>query len=509
MFWKHIITLATTVFITQTFARRIHRDPPEEFLTCLAARNNSGVEIIQPTSPSWSQAIEPYNLRLHYVPLVLIVPETARQVAAAVDCARRHKIKVQSRSGGHSYGAMGLGGKNGSLVIDLKKFNSIAVDGETVTVGPGVRLGNLAIALFENGKRAMPHGICPGVGVGGHALHGGFGLTSRMWGTTLDNILEMEVVLADGSIVLASEKKNADLFWALRGAGSSYGIVTSFKFQTYPAPEVSTMYQIAYSAQNLTIATRTEIIMAMQKYGATLAAPEMSVRIFFADGYHVVSGVYWGDREGYVKAIAPLLELLPKTNRQVIMDGVEKDWLTTLDELDAGVGLKQPLDGYDSHETFFTKSLVTPADDLLQNATVKNLFTFLDAAGRRPPAGWWIIFDLYGGVGSKITSVSANATAYAHRNALFTLQLYTGPPNFGPVYPAEGFAFANGISESITKFQNETRFNAYANYVDPTLTKEEAWDLYYGGGERLEKLNRIKDSVDPERVFWNPQAIRA
>ena len=127
--------------------------------------------------------------------------------------------------------------------------------------------------------------------------------------------------------------------------------------------------------------------MAMQKYGATLAAPEMSLRIFFNYDYYLVSGVYWGDREGYKEAIAPLLELLPKTNRQVIMDGEEKDWLTTLDELDAGgFGLEQPLDGYDTHETFFTKSLVTPADDLLQNATVRNLFTYLDAAGRKPPA---------------------------------------------------------------------------------------------------------------------------
>ena len=160
MFWKHLATLASTVFITQTVAQSI--DPSDAFLRCIAGRNDSGIQTIQPSSPSWSQSIEPFNLRLHYEPLLLVVPETAKQVATAVNCARSHKVKVQSRSGGHSYGAMGLGGKNGSLVIDLKKFNSIAVDGETVTVGPGVRLGNLAIALFENGKRAVPHGICPG-----------------------------------------------------------------------------------------------------------------------------------------------------------------------------------------------------------------------------------------------------------------------------------------------------------------------------------------------------------
>src|SRR5690606_1629610 len=143
--------------------------------------------------------------------------------------------KVQARSGGHSYAAFGLGGKDGSMVIDLEAFQSVTLqrNGTKVSarVGAGIRLGNLATKLFELGGRAIPHGTCPGVGVGGHALHGGFGPTSRNWGLTVDVIEKVEGVTADGKSFTASLAQNSDLFWALRGAGASFAIVTHFTFE--------------------------------------------------------------------------------------------------------------------------------------------------------------------------------------------------------------------------------------------------------------------------------------
>lgn len=315
----------------------------------------------------------------------------------------------------------------------------------------------------------------------------------------------MQVVLADGSVVTASESQNSDLFWALRGAGSSYGIVTYFKLQTKAAPTTATYYQINYAAPS--IDTQTKVILAMQEFGATKAPAELALRIFLNNGTFQVYGVYWGSRSKWARAIAPLVTLLPTTGRTFTVPGEEMEWLPILVRLNNGGQLEQPLN-YDMHETFFAKSIVTPESDHLKPSTVTNFFTYLATAGQQAPVNWWVIYDLYGGLGSQISVPAISATAYAHRDSLFTIQIYSTAPGQLPPYPQGGYPFMEGIVDSITDYQNQTTFKAYANYIDPTLTKEQAWDLYYGQAQMV-KLNKVKDQVDPSRVFWNPQAIRA
>jgi len=104
------------------------------------------------------------------------------------------------------------------------------------TIGAGMKLGDVTNKLLSAGNRAIAHGTCPDVGIGGHATMGGLGPASRMWGSAMDHVVEVEVVLADGSVVTASTNENVDVFWAMKGAGSSFGIVTNFKFKTHPAP---------------------------------------------------------------------------------------------------------------------------------------------------------------------------------------------------------------------------------------------------------------------------------
>lgn len=113
-------------------------------------------------STGWNETIVPFNLRARYQPALLAIPENVNHVSIAVKCAKQYGAKVQARGGGHSYAAMGLGGKDGSFIVDMKKFKSIAVDRNVATVGAGVRLGDLATYLYNSGKRALPHGLCPG-----------------------------------------------------------------------------------------------------------------------------------------------------------------------------------------------------------------------------------------------------------------------------------------------------------------------------------------------------------
>lgn len=180
-------------------------------LDCLG---NKSVPLAVSTSANWTELVTTYNIRLQYEPVVIILPETTRQVSDAVVCASKNGIKVQAKSGGHSYASTSSGGKDGSMVVDLQRFHNVTVDEASgiASVGPGARLGNMALTLNEKG-RALAHGTCAGVGVGGHFSLGGYGYTSRAWGMALDQIVGLDAVKADGEIVHASPEQNPDLYY--------------------------------------------------------------------------------------------------------------------------------------------------------------------------------------------------------------------------------------------------------------------------------------------------------
>ena len=161
--------------------------------------------------------IIPWNLRCQPKPLALVYANTAADVAAAVKLAAQYGIPVQPRSGGHSYASYSLGGTSGSLVIDLTRMDKVVVDQKTwrATIGPGTLLKGVNEGLLKQGKRTIPHGVGLQVGMGGHATVGGQGPLARKYGLTTDQVVEMEVVIADGSIVRASATENPDLFWVM------------------------------------------------------------------------------------------------------------------------------------------------------------------------------------------------------------------------------------------------------------------------------------------------------
>ena len=142
------------------------------------------------------------------------------------------------------------GGEDGTIVVDMKNFQQFSMDKSSwqATIGGGTLLGDVTKRLHNNGKRAMAHGTCPQVGIGGHATIGGLGPTSRMWGSSLDHVEEVEIVLANSSVVRASEKENADVFFATRGAAASYGIVTEFKVRTQPEPDETVLYSFTFNS---------------------------------------------------------------------------------------------------------------------------------------------------------------------------------------------------------------------------------------------------------------------
>ncbi|KAF8459293.1 hypothetical protein BDZ91DRAFT_777538 [Kalaharituber pfeilii] len=482
---------------------------------CLDDYNVEGLTTV---SSDWNSIIAPFNLRLPYKPVAVALPKTPAEVSIALKCAKKYGVKVQARGGGHSYGAMALGGQDGSFMIDMNRFNKIEIDPATqiVKVGAGVRLGNLALALYNAGGRALPHGVCPGVGIGGHATHGGFGFTSRMWGIALDKIVKLDVVLANGTITEASSSVNPELFWALRGAGSSFAIVTTFHMQTVQAPSSAISYTVNIPAsEQTTVQQKVNIFLAMQEYG--LEAPkEIALRLFTTTGAFVVSGVYWGDSAGFTTAIQGLRDRMPAGTT---ITTTTAGWLDTLKAIAWAQTLEVPLTGYNEHDTFFAKSVVATQSNPQNSSVITSFFNFLATHENTTDFVWWVLADLYGGVHSEINKGSLAGSSYAHRDSLWTWQLYSYTNSRQPPYPAAGITFMNSMAASMLDKMNPEDRKGYVNYVDPTLSAAEAHQFYYGndkwdgssgpGEGRLDRLLRIKQQVDPDMLFWNPQAIGA
>lgn len=127
----------------------------------------------------------------------------------------------------------------------------------------------MALAIYDQGRRALPHGTCPGVGIGGHATHGGYGYDSRLWGLALDTIIALDVVLANGTEVHATETDYPDIFFAMRGAGESFGIATNFYLQTFPAPEFVLSFSANVGAALKDVDIATTAFQNLQEFALT------------------------------------------------------------------------------------------------------------------------------------------------------------------------------------------------------------------------------------------------
>jgi len=157
-------------------------------------------------------------------------------------------------------------------------------------------------------------------------LHGGYGYSSHTYGLALDSLVSAEVVLADSTVVTASKTSNSDLFWALRGAGSSYGIVTSLKFQTHPAPENNTVFSYGFNFNQTRIRNAHAVL---QDYANTTMPSQMNMR-FMVNPYSVtIMGVYYGSQEDFKAAVAPVLAKLGNPSSTSIRT---RGWIQSLSD---------------------------------------------------------------------------------------------------------------------------------------------------------------------------------
>lgn len=193
--------------------------------------------VIEPEDPAYEEARKVYNGMINRRPRLIVMCSDVPDVVAATRMARASELRVSIRGGGHN--AAGLGVCDGGMVIDLSRINDVRVDPSTgtVLVGAGCKWSDVDRATHAFGL-AVPSGIISSTGVAGLTLGGGMGHLSRKYGLTIDNLLSVSLVLADGGFVVANADENPDLFWAVRGGGGNFGIVTSFLFQAHPVDTV-------------------------------------------------------------------------------------------------------------------------------------------------------------------------------------------------------------------------------------------------------------------------------
>ncbi len=194
-------------------------------------------ELIQATDPAYDMARKLYNGMIDKRPLLIAKCVDVADVIAAVKFGVENDLLTAIRAGGHN--GAGLGCCDDGLVIDVSRMKGIRVNpsDKTVRVEAGCVWGDVDHATHAFGM-AVPCGFISSTGVAGLTLGGGIGYLSRRYGLTIDNLLSADVVLADGRFVTASEKENSDLFWALRGGGGNFGVVTSFEFRMQPVDTV-------------------------------------------------------------------------------------------------------------------------------------------------------------------------------------------------------------------------------------------------------------------------------
>ncbi|XMA19186.1 hypothetical protein WAI453_011977 [Rhynchosporium graminicola] len=489
---KHIVISSLLVTLSQASVQSASLE------SCITA---AGIPSSFSTNTTWAGDISPWQLRITPVPAGVIFPTTVEQIAAGLACAEAAHVKVACRNGGHSYGSYGVGGNYGALVIRMDAFQSTSYDVATglFTYGGGSIVGDIATWLWENHGAHVPHVRANRVGAAGSSIGGGFGTTSRFLGTPMDYLSSVQVMLYNGTVVTASRTEYADLFWAVQGAGSSFGVLLSLTTKTWkPVHRQVTNYTI--NLGNVDIETGVKALLAVQHYALSDACPdELSLRWSLTAPPFTGIGFYYGDPTTFQAAIDPLLKALPAGTN--LTTSVADFW--TMENI-ATPQLSSKIEVYPPRN-FYLQSLVLRRDGPFTYESAFALYNATTYSFNRTDMTKFGFIDLWGGVSRNIKDED---TSFAHANSLFLIRwegrLATGLTKF----PADGISYLQG---QMKPFENQLAkegipLRGFVNYRDTELTVAE-WSkrLYAGNWKRLLSIKR---KVDPMGMFsTNAQSI--
>jgi hypothetical protein len=445
-------------------------------------------EVGLPGAPAYEGSPRPFNARYRDVlPEAIVSCATPQDVAATVGFARRHGVDLVARNGGHSFAGQSTGR---GIVVDVSPMRSVAVSDGVATVGAGARLGEVYAALQEH-DLAIPAGTCPAVGVAGLTLGGGLGILGRRYGVTSDRLVGAELVLADGRILACDEHHDADLFWALRGAGTAFGIVTSLIFRPVPAPEATTNAHLEWP-----VSRAADVIAAWQMW-APDAPDELAASLKVTAGGGEASAVdiyaaYTGDES----AVEPLLtDLVGRvgldpiaSSREVLSFPETRRFWANLGQAERGA----PDDPIVEPVCLFAKS-----EFFRRPLPVEAVGSLLEAFESESASGLARELDFMPW-GGEYNRVPPEATAFVHREERFQLKhaVVLDPD----ASPGAQEAASRQVARSWASVHRWGSGRVFQNFADPDL---DPWSPAYHGSN-LDRLLELKARYDPENVLRGP-----
>jgi FAD/FMN-containing dehydrogenase len=435
--------------------------------------------VLTPEDPGYEETRLIWNGLIDRRPAIIAQCSGAADVVDAVNFARDHDLLISVRGGGHNVAGNAV--NDDGLVIDLSTMRGVHVEPATgiVRVQGGATLGDVDRETQLFGL-AVPAGVVSTTGVAGLTLHGGAGHLRRKHGLTIDNLLSVDIVTADGVLRRASATENEDLFWAVRGAGSNFGVVTSFEFQAHPIGPMVMVAAVFYpfeDAKMLLPAWRDYVASAPNEVGSICLCWSVPPHEPFPPEHHgrpvfVVAGSYAGP----VEEGEPVMQGLRELGEPLIDLSGPWPWL----DLQSGFDALYPKGGF-----YYWKSRALAE---LSDAAIEDI---IDFAARRPAPLTDIVVWHNGGA---IAEVGDTETAYAGREANF---LVTGEASWDdPALTEEAIRWARDFWETMA--QHSTG-GLYLNF--PGFGEEKEALVQAGYGANYERLRELKAKYDPTNFF--------
>ncbi len=440
-------------------------------------------EILLPEEPRFAEAVSIWNGMISKRPAVVVQPACSNDVCEAIQFARANGVLLSIKGGGHNVAGTSL--TDGGLTIDMSRMRSVKVDRRRrlAWVEGGCLLGDVDMATQAHGL-ATVLGSNSDTGVAGLTLGGGFGYLSRRFGLAVDNLEEVEIVTADGQVRRAATDENADLFWAVRGGGGNFGVVTRFTFRLHPVGPEITGGLIMWDGE------RVDEVLTLYRDVTEAAPQELCVMLvvravpavpFVPERYHGRPGVgmnlcHSGDPARAARDLAPIKAQRPLAD--IVRPRTYVDQQSILDPM-------QPKGLHSYWKTEFLPSLSKGA-----LGAIRSQATDIPA-----PLSLGVLVHL----GGAVADAAPDATAFGTRHAEHAF-IAAGTWEPADPEPDRHRAWVRAAWEAIHPYSIGNYVNGQANDEDETRLRE-------AYGDNLERLARIKAAYDPENLFRSNRNI--
>ncbi|XP_017234446.2 berberine bridge enzyme-like 26 [Daucus carota subsp. sativus] len=489
-------------------------DIPVPFSTTFYTPNNASFTSVLVSNAQNLRFIEPSVPK----PELIFVPFNISHIQAAVICSKQLQIQLRVRSGGHDYEGLSYASDTNQpfLLLDLSNFKSIIVniDDNSAWVEAGATIGQLYYRIAQKSKiHGYPAGLCPSVGVGGHITGGGYGPLMRKYGLAADNVVDVQLVNANG-IILDRKSMGEDLFWAIRGGtGGSFGIIISWKINLVTVPSTVTFFNVVKTAEK-------EKIKLLHKYQqiAHKVDEDLFIRVIFQD----VDAATKGEKTVQTSYNALFLggtdRLLKVMNESFPELGLKKEdcnemsWLDSVLSISASSGYNTSLEALIEGRPPARLSFKAKSDYVQKPISKTGLKGLLNRFLEEDSP--FMIWTPYGG---KMSQISESEIPFPHRKGnRFMIQYITGWFTDDKDVEAKHIGWMRNLYSYMERYVSRSPRAAYVNYRDLDLgmnkdrstsfLEASSWGTKYFKSN-FERLASIKSKVDPDNFFFHEQSI--